>query len=135
MKKHRQPRRVAAAVLMRPDGRILLLKRSLLHRTNPGQWCFVTGYVEEDEQPADAAVREVQEELGLDLQVEREGEIVEVETRRGTLHVYPFLMPVDIDQVTLDWEHTAYEWIRPEDLRNYHHVPKLGEDLVALNLL
>jgi 8-oxo-dGTP pyrophosphatase MutT (NUDIX family) len=116
---------------------VLLLRRSMMHQTNPGQWCFVTGYVESGEAPAQTAVREVHEELGLEVAIERGGEIVVVETKRGTLHVYPFLVPVsaDTDELSLDWEHTAYEWIQPSDLRDYDHVPQLDEDLMALGLL
>lgn len=135
MSQGQDPRRVAAAVLLRPDGRVLLLRRSMLHRTNPGQWCFVTGYVEAGEDPAAAAVREVREELGLEVEVERSGEIVVVETKRGTLHVYPFLFQVDVEAVSLDWEHTDYAWIEPQAVRDYDHVPQLDEDLVALGLL
>ena len=137
MKQNYTPTRIAAAILMRPDGRVLLLRRSMLHTTNPGQWCFVTGYVKPGEKPAQAAVREVREELGLDVDIERDGEIVIVETKRGTLHVYPFLCPVgaDTDAISLDWEHTEYTWIKPEELQTYDHVPQLDEDLVSLGLL
>lgn len=129
--------RVAAAVLRRPDGRVLLLRRSMLHTTNPGKWCFVTGYVNPDEEPAHAAVREVNEELGLELAVERGGEVVVVKTKRGTLHVYPFLCPVgaELDEVSLDWEHTTYRWIEPQEVYDYDHVPQLDEDLMSLGLL
>ena len=130
-----EAKRVVAAILMRTDGRVLLLRRSMQHRTNPGQWCFVTGYIEPGEEPAAAAVREVQEELGLEVQVEREGQTVIVETEYGTLHVYPFLCPADVEEIKLDWEHTAYQWIEPQQLYDFDHVPQLDEDLKALDLL
>jgi 8-oxo-dGTP diphosphatase len=128
---------VAAAILKRPDGRVLLLRRSMIHTTNPGKWCFVTGYVKRDEDPAHAAIREVREELGLEVTIELHGELVVVETKRGTLHVYPFLCPVgeDMNEVSLDWEHTAYVWIEPEELHDYDHVAQLDEDLISLGLL
>jgi 8-oxo-dGTP pyrophosphatase MutT (NUDIX family) len=133
----KHPTRIAAAILQRPDGRVLLLRRSRLHTTNPGQWCFVTGYVEPGEGPAAAAVREVREELGLEVEIERGGDIVVVQTGNRTLHVYPFLIPVgaDLDEVSLDWEHTAYEWIEPHQVHDYDHVPQLDDDLIALGLL
>ena len=135
MRQTHKPRPVAAAVLMRPDGRVLLLRRSMLHQTNPGQWCFVTGYVKEGEEPGQAAVREVVEELGLEVEIERSGEIVVVETERGTLHVHPFLCLIDVEEVSLDWEHTDYTWIVPEMVRDYDIVPQLDEDLISLGLL
>jgi 8-oxo-dGTP diphosphatase len=132
-----EPRRIAAAILQRSDGRILLLHRSPTHNTNPGKWCFVTGYVESNETPADAAVREAREEVGLAVTPTRAGEIVVVHTDWGaTLHVSPFLCPVgDVEDVTLQWEHTAYVWILPEELYEYDFVQQLDDDLRSLGLL
>lgn len=61
------PIRVAGVILHR-DGRILLQ-----HRDNdpaiifPGAWAIFGGHVEPGEDPADAAIREIAEELGLHL--------------------------------------------------------------------
>jgi 8-oxo-dGTP diphosphatase len=131
------PRRIAAAVLQRPDGRILLLRRSPTHTSNAGKWCFVTGYVEPDEEPAQAVVREVREEVGLEITPARAGNIVVVHTDwGGTLHVYPFLCPVGpIEDVRLEREHTACAWILPEELYDYDFVQQLDDDLKALGLL
>jgi len=131
------PRRVAAAVIQRADGRILLLRRSPTHTSNPGKWCFVTGYIGPDETPLQAVVREVHEELGLAVTPTRAGAVVVVHTDWGaTLHVYPFLCPVgDLDAVTLEWEHTAYAWITPGALYEYDFVQQLDDDLRAVGLL
>ena len=129
---------IAAAVVQRPDGSVLLLKRSESHSTNAGKWCFVTGYVESDEEPAQAARRELQEEVGLEVGAPtRSGDIVVVHTDWGkTLHVHPYLFPVDQDsRVSMDWEHTTYRWIMPVDLEQYDTVQQLDEDLISLGLL
>ena len=128
--------RIAAVVLQRPDGKILLLKRSMSHSTNPGKWCFVTGYVESAEEPRQAAIRELREELGIQAAPARSGQIVVVQTDWGkTLHVYPFLCPVDDVEFDLDWEHTEYVWIEPHELYRYDFVQQLDEDLISLGLL
>lgn len=131
------PRRIAAAIIQRPDGRVLLLKRAPTHTTNPGKWCFVTGYIEEDEEPIQAAVREVREELDLAITPTRAGNIVVVHTDWGaTLHVYPFLCPVDdMEEVSIEQEHTAYVWILPGELRDYDYVQQIDDDLRAVGLL
>jgi (d)CTP diphosphatase len=129
-------RRVAAVVLQRPDGKVLLLKRAMQHTTNPGKWCFVTGYVESGESPREAAVRELREELKIEAAPARAGEVVVVQIQSGvTLHVYPFLFPVEDVVITLDREHTDYAWIEPEELYGYDHVQQLDEDLISLGLL
>lgn len=128
--------RIAAAILQRPDGKILLLKRSMRHTTNPGKWCFATGYVESSEEPRQTAIREVYEELGVHATPTRAGEIVVVQTSWGkTLHVYPFLFPVEDIEINLDWEHTDHAWIEPQELYQYDFVQQLDEDLIALGLL
>ncbi|HEC22343.1 MAG TPA: NUDIX hydrolase [Chloroflexi bacterium] len=133
---HTEVRRVAAAVLQRPDGRILLLKRSPNHTSNPGKWCFVTGYVEADESPREAAIRELREELGIQATPSRSGEVVVVRTDwGGTIHVYPFLFPVEDIDIRLDQEHVGFVWITPQELYEYDIVQQLDEDLIALGLL
>jgi (d)CTP diphosphatase len=128
-------REIAAAVLQRDDGRVLLLKRAPTHTTNPDKWCFVTGFVEPGEQPQDAAIRELHEELGLDARPARSGRIVLVRTGWATLHVHPFLFAVEDFPVRLDREHTSWVWIEPRELYEYDFVQQLDEDLMALDLL
>lgn len=128
--------RIAAAIVQRPDGKVLLLKRAITHTSNPGKWCFVTGYVEDDEDPREAAMRELEEELGVMATPVRAGRMVVVHTDwGGTLHVYPFLFQVDRLVVQLEREHTDYRWIEPHEIYDYDFVQQLDEDLMALGLL
>lgn len=130
------PGRVAAAVLRRPDGRILLLKRSAAHTSNPGKWCFVTGYVEDQETPEKTAVREVDEELGITTSPVQAGAVVHVHTPTRELTVFPFLFDVPGDlAIRLDREHTDFRWILPAEIYSYDIVQQLDEDLMALSLL
>ena len=95
--------RVAAGVLFRDrEGRVLLVKPSY-----KDGWEIPGGYVEHGESPLAAAVREVREELGADLEVTdllvldwaphpAEGDKLLVIFRGGTLN------PADVDQLRLD---------------------------------
>ncbi len=56
--------RVAAAVLQRGDGKVLLAQR-LPGKPYPGYWEFPGGKLEENESARDALVRELAEELGI----------------------------------------------------------------------
>ncbi len=70
---------VAAAVVFR-EGRVLLSQRKQGGHL-AGAWEFPGGKVEPDEDPAAAAVRELHEELGVDIEV--------VDILDVTFHRYP----------------------------------------------
>ncbi len=126
---------IAAAVVQRPDGKVLLLKRAPGRTTNPNQWCFVTGFVEEGEEPAAAAARELHEELGVNAQPTRTGRVVVVQTGERDLRIHPYLFQVPDFDVRLEREHVAYTWIDPPEVTGYDTVPQLDDDLRALGLL
>lgn len=58
--------RVAAAVILRPDGRVLLAQRPP-GRAYAGYWEFPGGKLEPGETPAQALARELNEELGIEV--------------------------------------------------------------------
>jgi ADP-ribose pyrophosphatase YjhB (NUDIX family) len=57
--------KIGAGVFIVQDGKVLLIQRGV----NPGMdlWCFPSGFMEHDETPESAAVREAKEETGLDV--------------------------------------------------------------------
>ena len=55
---------IVCAAFLR-DGHVLLGKRSLSKRHNPGHWDLIGGHVDPGENPVNAVVREAQEEIGL----------------------------------------------------------------------
>jgi 16S rRNA (adenine1518-N6/adenine1519-N6)-dimethyltransferase len=58
--------RIAQIMVEDPEGRLLLQKRSLLTEFRPGQWdTSVGGHVDAGENYLDAAIREMQEEIGI----------------------------------------------------------------------
>lgn len=59
---------VAAAALVEQGGRVALVRRGV--EPGRGRWSLPSGYVELDESPEEAAVRETREELGLQVEVD-----------------------------------------------------------------
>lgn len=59
--------KVAAGVIVEREGSVLLVRRRMGLRR--GTWSFPAGFVEFGEEPADAAVRECQEETGLEVEI------------------------------------------------------------------
>jgi len=66
--------KVAAAVLIEQDGRVLLVRR--VNEPFRGLWTLPAGFVDADEDPASAAARECLEETGLTVRVTRVLEVV-----------------------------------------------------------
>jgi 8-oxo-dGTP pyrophosphatase MutT (NUDIX family) len=116
---------------MDDSGKILVLKRSDKVRTYKGFWSGVAGYVEEGEQPIDTAFKEISEEVGLarkDVEFIRQGDPVEFtdiyENRPYDWFIYPFLFKTrKKGKINIDWEHTTYKWIPPQEVDKLDTVP------------
>lgn len=60
---------VAAVVFAAQDGRVLMVRRAV--DPQKGKWAFPAGYIDYDEDPRQAAAREVHEETGLEVRITR----------------------------------------------------------------
>jgi 8-oxo-dGTP diphosphatase len=61
--------KVAVGVVVERDGMIVLGRRN--HEPHIGRWSFPSGYVDAGEVLEEAAIREVEEETGLQIQIDR----------------------------------------------------------------
>lgn len=59
--------KVASAVVVEVDGGVVLGRRAI--EPGYGLWCLPGGFVNDDEDPADAAVRECREEIGAAVEI------------------------------------------------------------------
>ena len=64
---HYEHLKIGAAALVERGNSVLLMRRA--HDPFLGCWNLPAGYVEADESPADAAIREAKEECGLDVRI------------------------------------------------------------------
>jgi ADP-ribose pyrophosphatase YjhB (NUDIX family) len=71
---HFEDPKVAAAVLVEQDGRVLLVRRN--NEPFRGLWTLPAGFVDAGEDPARAAERECLEETGLSVRVKRVLDII-----------------------------------------------------------
>lgn len=72
------PKVAVGVLVVAPDGRLLYTKRG--HDPQMGAWALPSGFVDRGEELRRAAVREVREETGLDVEL---GELVGVYSRPG----------------------------------------------------
>jgi 8-oxo-dGTP diphosphatase len=122
---------VAACVLLDADGRILIAKRPA-GRPLAGLWEFPGGKAEPAESPEHALIRELAEELGIDIAA------ADLSPLSFASHAYPdfhLLMPLFL---CTRWrgEATPHEgqelaWVKPTELGSYA-MPPADEPLKAV---
>lgn len=123
---------VAAGVIVRADGRFLLGRRAE-GSFYPGYWEFPGGKVEAGESPADALIRELDEELGILAEEVRPWLVREHEYEHARVRLHFFEVPAwrgDID----DRVHSALSWERADELSVGPMLPANGPILKALRL-
>lgn len=108
---------VAVKGLVLFEGKALLLKRSEYDRFGAGEYEFAGGKLEFGEALEEALKREVMEEAGLAVEVERllfaSGF---VKHARRHVVVLTYLCRAQSDTVTLSDEHTAYLWANKREM-------------------
>ncbi len=115
--------------------RILILKRSDKVRTHKHKWAGVSGYIEQGETDEETALKEIREETGIleqDLELVRKGEPIHVQDGIHVWVVHPFLYKTKTNNIKIDWEHTEFRWISPDELQNYDFVVFLDHALKAV---
>jgi 8-oxo-dGTP diphosphatase len=96
-----------AAALTTPDGRVLLVRRAY----PPGDWVMPGGNAEADESPLLTLRREVREELGLEVEIERlSGIYYQPDHRAGEFLHFVFVAHIPQDPVVRHPVDEIAEW-------------------------
>lgn len=108
----------------------LIVQKMLNHKHRLGFWELPGGGLGFGESPEDTLKREIFEETGLDAEV------------LSPIHVWSFLKTPQLQvvgityqcsvshkEVHLSGEHSAYQWIRKEDLPGINILPELLADM------
>ena len=131
---------VATSLLINNDGKILILKRSNKVKTYKGLWGGVAGYVEENEEPYETAIKEIKEEVGLkkeDISLIKQLDPIVFtdfyEQKRYDWKIFVFLFRIrKKSKIKIDWEHSEYRWISPLEIVKYDTVPHLKDVVFKL---
>lgn len=133
----RETSHIIVAALKHKD-KILILKRSSKVSYYPGYWHIVAGYIN-DNDPLRQAYSEIEEETGFKKkQLKLLAQSKKYQSQKDsflsqhTWIVHPFMFETNSSKVKLDWEHTEYRWINPEDFPKHRHVPLMDETIQEL---
>ncbi len=122
---------VAAVALVDSDGRVLLAQRPA-GKTLAGMWEFPGGKVEAGETPERALIRELKEELGLDVAASC---LAPFTFASHTYDEFHLLMPLYVCRVwqgiAAPLEGQVLAWVRPTAMAAYD-MPPADKPLVAM---
>ena len=120
---------VAAVALVDPDGRVLLAQRPE-GKSMAGLWEFPGGKVEPGERPEETLIRELDEELGIEV---REACLAPLTFASYNYENFHLLMPLWVCRrwtgAVVGREGQALKWVRPKALRDFP-MPPADEPLV-----
>ncbi|MGZ3744398.1 MAG: 8-oxo-dGTP diphosphatase MutT [Pseudobdellovibrionaceae bacterium] len=115
------------AGFLKKDGKILVGQRPE-NNSLPGQWEFPGGKIEPGETPEQALMRELQEELGIDVEV---GDL-----KLACTHSYGDVGILILFYEILFWKgqpkarhHMMLEWIHPEELK-HRNIPEANRKIL-----
>lgn len=127
-----EPTEVVTSIIRHRD-KILILRRSDKVSTYQGKWAGVSGY-KEDLPPLEAAKKEIGEEINeKNPRLIKAGGFIYLRDGKRLWKIHIFLWEIDKENIIIDWEHTTYKWIKPEEIKNFDTVPGL-KDVVEILL-
>jgi 8-oxo-dGTP diphosphatase len=114
---------VVAAALVDPDGRVLIAQRPE-GKQLAGLWEFPGGKLHDGERPEIALIRELKEELGIEVE---EACLAPLTFASYAYPDFHLLMPLYICRrwrgQVIALENQALKWVRPHNLRDYPMPP------------
>ncbi|HEY0897257.1 MAG TPA: (deoxy)nucleoside triphosphate pyrophosphohydrolase, partial [Sphingobacteriaceae bacterium] len=105
---------VACAIILGADGRVLAAQRSGA-MSMPDKWEFPGGKLEQGESAESCLVREIREELDVEVRVIEALEPNIHSYASTTIRLIPFTCRIVLGEIRLR-EHRACRWVRPGEL-------------------
>lgn len=118
---------VASGILIEGE-RVLLCQRPEPGRL-AGKWEFPGGKMLPGEEPRQAVRREIDEELGVEVEVGRPYEISQYHYESGTVLLLFFLCRINKGRLS-DHHYTNTAWVRGDELMDYD-VPPANQHLIS----
>ena len=121
------------AAIIAENGKVLIAKRKPTGRL-PNLWEFPGGKVEPGEKPHEALVREIIEELGVEIELGEALSPVVHHYKTFSIGLLPFLAIIKQGEIVLT-EHMEYRWATFDELNQFDWTPAdipVVRDVVAI---
>ena len=122
-------------VFIKYKDKILLLKRSDKVLAYKEKWNSLGGFLDELKSIKEKVLEELREELKINknliksIKLAKPYKLFDKSIRRTWL-IFPALVELNkMPKIKLDWEHTDFKWIYPEDIKKFDVVLKLDVSL------
>lgn len=122
------------------EDKILVVKRSSHMRLYPNYWTGISGFLDDQKRLEEKVYEEIKEELGLsskDIVSITLGTIFNQEAPKykKTWIVHPVLVKVNTNVITLDWEASTYQWLKPQEVEKLKLLPGFDQVLRGISLV
>lgn len=135
-----EKRKVATAILINSENKILAVKRASDRKYNPNKWSIISGHIEENETPRQCVERELKEELLGEIKIKS------ITQGNNFLHddsivhktiwdITPFLVKYISGEIIIDAEHTEFKWVTIQEYLKMDIIEGTRKDLLNVGLL
>jgi 8-oxo-dGTP pyrophosphatase MutT (NUDIX family) len=117
----------ANMIVVSKDNKILILRRANYMKKFKSLWGFPGGHISKnDNDPKEAAIRELKEETKIDLSFAEKAHIKEFKNIDDTFYYYLVQLENDYE-VKISKEHSKYEWYSESSENTYKWMPDVFE--------
>jgi len=107
---------VSCAIIVNPEGKVLATQRSTIMPL-PLKWEFPGGKIEAGETAEACLIREIREELNIDIQIKNSLPSNDHQYPDKLIRLIPFICIQTGGEIHLK-EHADYKWLNTDDLLN-----------------
>jgi len=103
-------------ILIDEQGRIALQLREPDRELNPGRWSVFGGHIEKGEEPEQAAIREIKEELSVVLSPKKLKSLGRFEREDHAYSIFLYPVSHELDNAKLN-EGENWRWCHPKEIQ------------------
>lgn len=121
-----------AVIVLHNDNKVLFVQRAATKKSLPNIWAFPSGTMEKGEDTKTTIIREAKEELGIDVEVEKELGMVELPELESRLHFIVCKSDFWKNLVYDPKEIQAVRWLTFEEFFSEYTDDQIGHGLIFL---